>query len=301
MDTVTFLIDLFRVNFYNIFKLSTNEDMHYLHMHKILGSACLLHYTYRTWMLIAYKSMKFDTTWFTPAMIILHMSLNATSFIFKISNTRIRSAPMIYPEARLHSLIFAFRSLLCMVLMWIARRNEIVFPLYFRSLLVLLAMYFADKVTSSYKDQGTTMRAMPMPAYVTPYYSDMLNKFYAICQIFATSQIIFSYNMDGVFAIIFPIQISMFLMTLVRKSIISSAAWHYYYSLSLMTNFFLNIHTKMYNPIPWTGGYVVACTFFVTVVRFQFPWISKYLLWSIVGIIHLHAMLVLNIYVVTIE
>ena len=51
-----------------------------------------------------------------------------------------------------------------------------------------------------YKDQGTTMRAMPFPEYISNVNRDKLNVFYSVCQIFATSQVLFSYHLDEVFA-----------------------------------------------------------------------------------------------------
>jgi hypothetical protein len=59
---------------------------------------------------------------------------------------------------------------------------------------------FLLPVPDSYKDQGTTMRAMPFPEYVSPLSRDRLNVFYSVCQIFATSQVLFSYHLDEVFA-----------------------------------------------------------------------------------------------------
>ena len=41
----------------------------------------------------------------------------------------------------------------------------------------------------------------------------------------------------------FPIQLSAFLMTLVRKDIISNNTWHYIYSSSLLLPYLLNFKT----------------------------------------------------------
>jgi hypothetical protein len=43
--------------------------------------------------------------------------------------------------------------------------------------------------------------------------------------------------------VMFPIQLSTFLMTLVRKSIISNISWHIFYGLSLLSPFFIIINT----------------------------------------------------------
>ena len=135
----------------NTVKLLTHEESHLFHIHKILGILVLSHYAYRTYLLLTTGSMQFDTSFFTPYCIVLHMLLSVSSFIFKISQTRIQSAPMIYPEFRLHSILFAYRSLIVMLMMWYAKRYNLVFPLYLRGIVVLVTMVLADLVTNHYK------------------------------------------------------------------------------------------------------------------------------------------------------
>lgn len=131
----------------NVHKLITKEDGHFGHIHKFIGIAALAHYAYRSYLLMTTGSMQFDASIFTLSCILLHMVLSASSFIFKIPNNRINSAPMIYPEFRLHSIIFAYRSLIVMLLMWASKRWDTVLPLYFRGVVVMLTMVAADAVT----------------------------------------------------------------------------------------------------------------------------------------------------------
>ena len=131
----------------NVHKLVTKEDGHYGHVHKFIGIAALAHYAYRAYLLMTTGSMQFDAGIFTLSCILLHMVLSVSSFIFKIPNNRINSAPMIYPEFRLHSIIFAYRSLIVMLLMWASKRWDTVLPLYFRGVVVMLTMVAADSVT----------------------------------------------------------------------------------------------------------------------------------------------------------
>ena len=131
----------------NVHKLITKEDGHFGHIHKFIGIAALAHYAYRSYLLLTTGSMQFDASIFTLNCILLHMVLSASSFIFKIPNNRINSAPMIYPEFRLHSIIFAYRSLIVMLLMWASKRWDTVLPLYFRGVVVMLTMVAADAVT----------------------------------------------------------------------------------------------------------------------------------------------------------
>lgn len=102
---------------------------------------------------------------------------------------------MIYPEFRLHSTIFAYRSLIVMLLQWASLRFHTVYPLYLRGIVVLVTMICADAVTKAYKDQGTTMRGMPFPEYVPEILRNSLNLFYSVSQIFATAEVIFGNHM----------------------------------------------------------------------------------------------------------
>jgi hypothetical protein len=256
----------FRPN--NVGKLVTKEDGHFYHIHKMIGILVLAHYAYRTYLLLTTGSMQFDESFFTPYCIVLHMVLSGSSFIFKIPDTRIQSAPMIYPEFRLHSIIFAYRSLIVMLLMWAAKRYDVVLPLYLRGAVILLTMVCADMVTSHYKDQGTTMRAMPFPEYLDAHMKERLNTFYSVCQIFATCQVLFSYHLDEVFAVVWPIQVAALLMTCVRKSIITAGAWHYYYSLSLLSNYIVGPIAGYFNPATTPGGLFFPSAVLVTMLRF---------------------------------
>lgn len=49
-------------------------------------------------------------------------------------------------------------------------------------------------------------------------------------------------------AVVLPIQIAALLMTMVRKSIISAGAWHYYYTLSLLSNYIVGPVAGWFNP-----------------------------------------------------
>ena len=61
----------------------------------------------------------------------------------------------------------------------------------------------------------------------------------------ATTTLLTTDNEDNGFLIMFPIQLSTFLMTLVRKNIINNNTWHYIYTISLLVPFLLN--TNMLN------------------------------------------------------
>ena len=70
--------------------------------------------------------------------------------------------------------------------------------------------------------------------------TDINKKFYATSQIVATTTLLLTNNEDNAFAIMFPIQFSTFLMTLVRKGFINNNTWHLLYGLSLTLPYLIN-------------------------------------------------------------
>ena len=92
--------------------------------------------------------------------------------------------------------------------------------------------------------------------------------------------------MERAFMILFPIQIAAFLMTLVRKKIITPLQWHIYYALSLFMNYLytlllLNItHTEIM-PV-----FFYISSIFFCFLRFGFR-VNKYILWIGIGAIYI--------------
>jgi hypothetical protein len=115
-------------------------------------------------------------------------------------------------------------------------------PLFYLSKLGIIAAhhYIADLISNKYQNNDkTTTRHIPYNTNnsVIIYLN---KKFYAISQIVATTTLLVTNNKDNGFLIMFPIQLSAFLMTLVRKDIISNNTWHYLYSSSLLLPYLLN-------------------------------------------------------------
>ena len=187
------------------------------------------------------------------------------------------------------------RSLVMMTLIMSSQMLQSPVPLYFRGAIVLATMHGADRISDSFKNHGTTMRAMPFPEYVSPSIRKHLNTFYSVSQLFATANCMFS-GPEEAFMALFPIQVAAFLMTCVRKSIISAGAWHYYYTLALMTNYALSPITSSFRteylqehgyPV---GRLFVACSMAVIYLRvFFLKAFNKYKLWGTVAVVHLIA------------
>ena len=107
---------------------------------------------------------------------------------------------------------------------------------YLTKLLIVLGHhYLADIVSDKYiNDDLTTTRDIR-----GEYGNKFVKKFYAVSQIIATTNMLLITNPDSSFMIMFPIQLSAFLMTLVRKGMISNNLWHIFYTSSLIFPFIL--------------------------------------------------------------
>ena len=212
-----------------------------LNIHKILGFGCLAHYGYRFYNKLLYGSMLFESsnsisTYVTP---MIHLSLSLSSFMFSVPTYRFNSKAIIWRELQLHNIIFTSRSV-CMMYHALLFKELNAFYYSSRLGIVMFHHYLADLATAKHqKDNKTTTRDIPYDTKNTliPYLN---KKFYAISQLFATSCILLSNNCDNGFSIMFPIQLSTFLMTLVRKNIISNNTWHILYAMSLCVPYVLN-------------------------------------------------------------
>lgn len=233
--------------------LFTNHDKY--HIHKSLGFICLFHYFIRILWLIIYGTMFFNSdsifTWITP---IFHLSLSLSSFTFKVPKHRFDSKIIIWKELQLHNIVFTSRSAIIFLYWLIFKVYDKYDTLYPVHLIIRLFIinghhYITDEITYNYNiNNKTTTRDINwenIPDIVKKY----TKKYYAICQILALNALLLGECdktgrgfLESAFIVMFPIQLSTFLMTLVRKSIISNKTWHILYSLSLMTPYLITIN-----------------------------------------------------------
>lgn len=216
-------------------KLFSHSD--YLHIHKILGFGCLFNYFLRFYYKYKYGTMFIDS--YTP---LFHLGLSLSSFIFKVPILRLNTKTIIWKELQLHNIIFTSRSIFI-----------IYHSLYFKSYnpklfyltklgIISIHHYIADIISNKYQNNDkTTTRNIPYDTN-NKLLIYLNKKFYAISQIIATTTLLTTNNEDNGFLIMFPIQLSTFLMTLVRKDIISNNTWHYFYTISLLIPYLLNKH-----------------------------------------------------------
>lgn len=220
-------------NYNNLYKLITKEDSSYLH--KILGSIVLLNYGYRYIYYIVTGSMNFKTN-FDLYLLFLHGLLSTSSLIFHIPNIRNPRQPMIYPEYRMHSIIFALRSVICCFIYF--------YNYNYKYIMITCGLTFilSDIITLYYNQfgkNGKTMRNMPFDKSIILEDQNTIISIHSIHQIGAT---LFMFgNIETAFSPMFAIQVAALLMTLVRKSIITSSMWHLLYSMCLGINYLLFI------------------------------------------------------------
>lgn len=270
-------LDCFYFNFYQLKRLVTHEDARFFHLHKVLGFATLFHFAHRLSVWKSTGNLGFDGSYTTLALIAMHALLHVSSFEFIISNRRNKVYNIIWPEMRWHSLIFAYRSLAVMALVWAFKAGLVgSWIMFARAPLVILTMVAADYVTRIYQVQDTTMRGNPYPTYIPPWYVKIHNYFYSVSQVFATLNMLFR-GSDLAFLSLIPIQTAPFCMTLQKKGIITQGAWHYYYTVALLINFYYAVvHDIEHAP----QMKVLALAF--AVGRFGFG-MNKYLLWGAIA------------------
>lgn len=207
-----------------------------MHMHKIMGFGCLVHYGFRFYYKFKYGSMFFNVYDISP---LIHLSLSASSFLFKVPTLRLSSKTIIWKELQYHNIIFTSRSIFIMYhSMFFKELNTIYYITRFS--IIAIHHYLADLISNNYQNYNkTTTRDIPHNIQ-NNMIININKKFYAASQIIATTNLLLTDNQDNAFAIMFPIQFSTFLMTLVRKGYINNNTWHLLYGLSLTLPYLIN-------------------------------------------------------------
>ena len=226
-------------------QLMTKEDPN--HLHKTLGILVLFSYIYRLVQcaMSTESDMGFVThPQYTLPTIALHFSLNASSFIFKIPHKRISSGYRIWPEYRLHSLIFLCRNLACMLLFYVEstyhysssnhNKNDDTSSsspkeFHFMNIVIVLCTMAAADISSYCQGPHHTSgfaRELDVPAIV--------KYFFSMAQLGATAMILQGqrrYTMHFIMIII--IQGNAFLMTIRRKNLASHTVLTSIYGIAL--------------------------------------------------------------------
>jgi len=280
-------------------QLFTNHDKY--HLHKILGFGCLFNFFLRIYWLIVYDTMFIHCDYNSSLLIpVVHLTLSLSSFIFQVPQMRLNSKIIIWKELQLHNIIFTSRSAIIMIYSIICIKNKIYknteyYYLYQigKFILVILHHILADYITAKYNiNDKTTTRDINWDN-IPDNYKNIIKKYYAICQIFAINGLILTDNnktgygaIESAFIIMFPIQLSTFLMTLVRKSIISNISWHICYGISLLFPFLIVINNS--NEIKKIEVAKIYLPILYVIFRLQYNMNKYYLMFHV---------FILNIYI----
>ncbi|CAB9518998.1 expressed unknown protein [Seminavis robusta] len=130
-------------------KLFTKEDSR--HLHKTLGMLCLASFAWRIvyGITINNSDMAFVSyPKLTVPTILLHLLLNLSSFEFRIPERRINTGYRIWPEYRLHSLVFLCHSLAFPLLQYCENLNGLP-PNYLWNVAIVLACLTAADIASA--------------------------------------------------------------------------------------------------------------------------------------------------------
>jgi hypothetical protein len=237
-------------------QLFTHHDKY--HLHKVLGFGCLFNFFLRIYWLLAYGSMYiYADSSYSLLIPVAHLTLSLSSLIFQVPQTRLNSKIIIWKELQLHNMVFTSRSAIVMIYSIVCIRNDIdmsykYYYLYLIGKLALIVLHhmLADYITLKYNTNDKTTTRDINWENIPDNVKRGLKQYYAICQILAINSLILTDNdktgsgvIEAAFLVMFPIQLSTFLMTLVRKSIITNIHWHIFYTLSLVSPYFLIINT----------------------------------------------------------
>lgn len=220
--------------------LITHHDP--FHIHKILGVLVLLHYIYRFYTVLQ-TGTAFPTAE-SPSLaiggVVLHGLLSWSSLLLPLPTRRNFAKPMIWPEFRLHSILFASRHVLSAILslanLW-PRGN--IGNLVSRASIILGTVNVASVITMKYgSNVQRTTNSMPYPENVTPEQQLAIRRLYTTAQ-FGATVTCFMNDASMNFAPLLGIQMAPLLMTLVRKGKISTRMYHQVYATSLSLGYLM--------------------------------------------------------------
>ncbi|KAJ1473981.1 hypothetical protein T484DRAFT_1834098 [Baffinella frigidus] len=214
----------------------------------MLGGLALLHFMYR-WALLLATGNAFspgEPLGLSVASVALHMALPAVSLLLPLPAKRNFAAPMIWPEFRLHSLLFSSRhALACIAALafgtTVAPASSTSFMAALSSVGCGMALNHATLLLATGATflvgdlEWRTTNAMPYPAGVTATEVAHTRRMYRGSQFFAGG-LVHAGDATLSFLPLLAIQIAPFMMTLVRKGRASPAASHCVYAWALWLN-----------------------------------------------------------------
>jgi hypothetical protein len=214
--------------------LFTHHDPY--HIHAILGLFVLLSFLTRIINIVVFGTAfpETESKLFTYCSILSHGLLPISSLLLPIPSKRNFSSPMIWPEFRLHNIVFGLRHVIATFMevtdSW---PKSLCLSIVCKTCLIITVVLVAKLISKRYGDTNLrTTNAMPYPPSISEEKQQGVKYNYRIAQFYATVHSVIG---DATYAYIplLGIQTAPFLMTLVRKNIISAIWYHRIYSLTL--------------------------------------------------------------------
>ena len=219
-------------------RLFTSHDRY--HFHAAIGLACVLHFLYRAVCFFLHGVIfpSHECPWVSIGLVSLHGVLSLSSLSLPLPAARNFSAPMIWPEFRFHSILFAMRhvvaTILCLCHAWpTAPACRIGATLLLTTGTSCLATFVSNVYGSPLI---RTTNGMPYPAGMQHHEVSGIKLAYMDAQ-FAASKALVATDGGLSFVPLIGIQLAPLLMTLVRKGKIGSMTYHRLYSLALLLGY----------------------------------------------------------------
>ena len=276
-------------------KLFTNHDP--LHLHATLGFLALGHFAFRWFMVFSTGTMLIENESLvaTIVSVSIHFWLPFISLLLPVPKKRNFSRPMIWPEFRLHSLLFATRHVTACLLSRIYNVQwQGTIPLGYAILCLSLwnqCIMIGASLVTRFMGSSTkrTTNAMPYPPTMPDSQIQRTRNMYRDSQFLAASM---AHTLDPTlcFLPLLAIQMAPFLMTLVRKNL-THAGWHHaVYAWALWLNLPGMICVMVWKDDGWRNVMSSYLAYwFVTKLRIQRGW-NKHIAW-LVGPLGAHAVM----------
>ena len=264
-------------------RLNTKHDR--FGLHKFLGITCLFHFLYRYYQIMYNKSSGLDLLLPSDIFLVtLHPLLSVSSLIFNVLKNRNMNHSFIYEEQRYQSIIFTLRAYSAyMCLIFCKYYNlSVDISTILRFICIMIWHPMIDRLSELYKNDksGTLIRGSEIlyesRASRKHYVIQKLTKhgmlFASMSQMFITGTLIYDSHSNLFDIALFnmlPIQVPLFLSTLVKKGIISNTTNNIaYVVLLIMVG---SIKTYTYENL--------LLLLLVCLLRFKFQ-VNKYILWT---------------------
>jgi hypothetical protein len=239
--------------------LFTHHDSY--HIHAVLGLFVLISFLTRLINIVMFGTAfpETESTLITYGSILCHGFLPLSSLLLPIPTKRNFSSPMIWPEFRLHSILFGLRHVIA-TLMDITDSwpKSLYMNILCKTCFIISVVLLAKLISQRYGDENLrTTNAMPYPSSISAEKQEGVKHNYRIAQFYATIHAVIG-DATCAYAPLLGIQAAPFLMTLVRKNIISAIWYHRIYSVSLYIPYLIILTRMIHGNVPTLAIFFVG-------------------------------------------